>query len=309
VIELAVIVCRLAQYSAASVLMGSALFFAYALPARGAGSATELRWPRPLLAGAAFLLAAGTLLGLVAQTAVLAGSLTDALTTESLGAVVTQMDLGKAALARAALALVALICALALPRGRALWLVTGMLGTLATASLGWLGHGAATGGGGHALHLAADITHALAAAMWLGALAAFAGLVAPHRQPFDRLAATAEALRRFSPYGIALVITLSATGLVNAWFLIGPKVGAALHDPYGQLLALKLLLFAGMLALAALHRQRSVPALADRISARMLPQGDALASLRRSLLAEALLGFAVLALVAWFGTLPPPGSM
>jgi putative copper resistance protein D len=307
--ELAVIVLRLAQYSAASVLMGSALFFVYALPAQGPGSAAELRWSKPLLASAALGLAASALLGLVAQTAVLAGSRADALTAESLGAAVTQMDLGKAAIARAALALAAALCTLAAPRGRALWLGAGAFGAFAAATFGWMGHGAATDGSGHALHLAADVLHALAAALWVGALVAFARLVAPARQPLERLSATAEALRRFSPLGIALVATLAATGLVNAWFLIGTDVTAALHDPYGQLLALKLVLFAGMLALAAWHRQRSVPALAARIAAQGLHEDDALASLRRSLLAEALLGFAVLALVAWFGTLPPPGSM
>jgi putative copper resistance protein D len=280
--ELAVIVCRLVQYSAASVLMGSALFFVYALPGHGPGSAAELRWPRPLLTGAALLLMAGALFGLFARTAVLAGSFADALTAESLTAVVTQMDLGKAALARAALALAALVYALILPSGRALWLGLGALGAFATATIGWMGHGGATDDGGHALHLAADLLHALAAALWLGALAAFAGLVASRRQSFERLATTAEALRRFSPLGIALVATLAVTGLVNGWFLIG---------------------------LAALHRQQSVPALAARIAGRPFPQGEALASLRRSLLAEALLGFAILALVAWFGTLPPPGVM
>ena len=102
---------------------------------------------------------------------------------------------------------------------------------------------------------------------------------------------------------------LAATGLVNSWYMVGLRVGSALATPYGQLLALKLLLFAGMLALAALHRQRSVPRLAARIVGRTLPQGDALSSLRRSLLVEGLLGFAVLALVACFGTLPPPTAM
>jgi putative copper resistance protein D len=289
--------------------MGSALFFAYALPAAGPGSAAALRWSKPLLACAALGLSAMTALGLIAQTAVLAGSLADALTAPALGAVVGEMDLGKAALARALLALAAAIYALVAPRGRALWLGAGLLGTLAVATFGWMGHGAATDGAGHALHLAADVLHALAAALWVGVLAAFAGLVFDRRQDLARLSATARALRRFSPLGIALVATLAATGLVNAWFLVGSNGTAALGDPYGRLLALKLVLFAAMLALAALHRQRSVPALAARIAAGALPQGEALASLRRSLVAEALLGFAVLALVAWFGTLPPPGAM
>jgi putative copper resistance protein D len=300
-IELAAILLRLVQYSAASVLMGSALFFIYALPAQGPGSAASLRWARPLLVSAALLLAIGTLLGLALQTEALA----DELSVEAFTAVVTQMDLGKAAMARAALALVAAIYASVMPPGRALWFGTGVFGTLACATFGWMGHGAATEGGGHALHLAADIFHALAAAAWIGALAAFAGLVAPREQGPERLSALATALQRFSPIGIALVAALTTTGLVNAWYLTGANI-AALSDPYGQVLAFKLALFAAMLALAALHRQRSVPALAARLDANVQPQGAALASLRRSLLAEAAFGFAVLAAVSWLGTLPPP---
>lgn len=307
--ELAVIVFRLVQYSAASVLMGSALFFVYALPAQGLGSAGSLRWPRPVLLGAALALFAATLLGLIAQTAMLAGSLADALTAESLTAVVTQMPFGKAALARAILALFAALYIVVTPRRRALWMGAGLVGTLACVTFGWMGHGPSTQGAGHMPHLAADVLHALAAAMWLGALAAFVGLVAPRRQEFAELAVTAQALERFSPVGIALVATLAATGLVNAWYLIGTDVGATLRSAYGQLLALKLALFVGMLALAALHRHRSVPALAEKIEARLLPQGDALASLRRSLLLEAIFGFGVLAAVAWFGMLEPPMAM
>jgi len=308
VIELAVILLRLVQYSAASVLMGSALFFVYALPSQGPGSAASLRWAKPLLASAALLLTAGTLLGLVAQTALLAGSFTDALTPDALTAVVSEMDLGKAAIARAGLAVLAAVCLAIVPRGRPLWLAVGVLGTLACATFGWMGHAAADADEGQTLHLIADIAHALAAAMWVGALAAFVGLVASRRQNLERLSATAAALQRFSPLGIALVATLVATGLVNASFLIGSNVGTAVHDPYGQLLALKLVLFAGMLALATLHRQRAVPALVAKVSSQTLPQQDALASMRLSLLGEAFLGVAVLAAVAWLGTLPPPGS-
>ena len=289
--------------------MGSALFFVYALPAHGPGSAAELRWSKPLLASSAVLLAVATLLGLIAQTAVLAGSLADALTAQSLVAVVTQMDLGKAALIRAVLALFAGVWLMAAPRGRIMWLGAGVLGTLACATFGWMGHGVTPDGSGHLLHLAADIIHALAATTWIGALVTFAGLLAPRQQAPERLATTADALARFSPIGIALVATLAVTGLINVWYLVGPRLAMATQDPYGRLLALKLALFAGMLALAALHRQRSVPALTARVTSRTPLQDDALASLRRSVRTEALLGFAVLAAVAWLGTLPPPGTM
>jgi len=301
-LELAAILLRLAQYSAASVLMGSALFFVYALPAPGPGSAAELRWPKPLLAASALLLALAALLGLVVQTA----SLADAVTADALKAVIGEMALGKAALARIALALVALVYIASVRPGRALWLGAGILGALACATFGWMGHGAATEGNGHALHLAADVAHALAAGLWLGALTAFAALVAPRRQEQRRIEATAAALERFSPLGITLVLTLAATGLVNTWFLAGTDVGRALHDPYGQLLAVKLVLFAGMLTLAVHHRQRSVPALVALLNSHALPPSGALASLRRSLLSEGLLGLGVLAVVAWLGTLAPP---
>lgn len=307
--ELAVVLLRLVQYSAASVLMGSPLFFVYALPAEGAASAASLRWPRPLLMSAALALTVGTLLGLIAQTAVLAGSLSEALTRESLTAVVTQMDLGEAALARAVLAVLAAMGIGVLPKGRSLWLSAGILGTLACVTFGWMGHGGATEGTGHVTHLVADIIHATAAAMWVGALVAFVGLVAARQQGLERLSATADALRRFSPIGIALVAAIAATGLLNTWYMIGTNVGASLRVAYGQLLALKIVLFGAMLALAALHRQRSVPALAARLSSDLLPREDALTSLRLSLACEATLGFAVLATVSWFGTLEPPMAM
>jgi len=287
--------------------MGSALFFVYALPATGPGSAASLRWPKLLLEGAALLLVIATLLGLIAQTATLAGSLAEALTRDSLTAVVTQMDFGQSALARATLALIAALYVLVVRRGRALWLGAAILGTLACATFGWMGHGGATEGDGHALHLTADVLHALAAAAWIGALVAFAGLVVPREQDLERLAALSGALQRFSPVGIALVATIAVTGLINAWYLVGPNVGAALRGAYGPVLALKLVLFAGMLALAAVHRQRSVPRLAARLAAGFQPRDDLLASLRASLRGEAWLGFAVLAAVAWLGTLAPPG--
>mgnify|MGYP001555853882 CR=1 FL=1 len=237
--ELAVIVLRLVQYSAASVLMGSALFFVYALPGQGPGSAASLRWPRPWLVGAALVLAAATVLGLVAQTATLAGSLTDALTPASLTAVVTQMDFGMAAVARAALALAAATYALAVPRGRALWLGAGVLGALACATFGWMGHGGATEGAGHMLHLAADVLHALAAALWIGALAAFARLAAARNPGAERLAALATALDRFSPLGIALVAVIAATGLVASGCLgIGAHLVSNLNESVGHAISL-----------------------------------------------------------------------
>jgi copper resistance protein D len=66
---------------------------------------------------------------------------------------------------------------------------------------------------------------------------------------------THRALERFSGVGTVLVGTLVATGLINSWFLVGPEnVEGLLGTDYGLLLALKLALFAGMLALAGANR-------------------------------------------------------
>jgi putative copper resistance protein D len=117
------------------------------------------------------------------------------------------------------------------------------------------------------------------------------------RQTFHR------ALARFSGIGSALVAVLLLTGLVNGWVLIGlDRLDALWTTAYGQLLTLKLALFTAMVILAAMNRFRHTPAFGRNY-------GDAgLETLRRSIALEALAGLAVLALVAWLGTLEPMAS-
>ncbi|MFT6568809.1 MAG: putative copper resistance protein D, partial [Sphingomonas echinoides] len=72
---------------------------------------------------------------------------------------------------------------------------------------------------------------------------------------------------------------------------------------YGQLLLAKLALFALMLGLAALNRFRLTPRFEASIAAS--DHRGALGALRRSLGAETGCIIAILALVAWLGTLEP----
>jgi putative copper resistance protein D len=300
VLEAAVIVARLLQYLGAAILFGSSLFFVYALPPVGPGSASSRRWARPLLLVGAAVLAASSLLAIAAQASLFAGSWAAGLAAGAIADVVTYMDLGKAALVRGVAALAAIGALLALGAGRGAWLAVAACGAVAAASLAWMGHAAAGEGATGTIHLASDALHALAAAAWLGALAAFVLLL------FDANPAEGvvqRALRRFSGVGSALVAVLVVTGAVNTWFLVGPDRLAALPDSaYGRLLLAKLALFGVMLALAGLNRWR----LAPRLGSAAGPA--AAASLRRSILAETVTGVAVLALVAWLGTLPPPPS-
>lgn len=308
-LETAVVLLRFAQYGAASILFGSSLFFLYALPRSGAFSAVGLPWPRSLVAVAAIALLFATLFGLVTQTAVMAGSLAEAVKLASLEAVVTGMDLGKAALVRAAAAGGAIAVLLSRIPAAPRWTFAAALGAVASASFAWMGHGAATEGNAGIVHLLSDILHSWAAAAWIGALCAFAFLLARHSQPVEGLRVAHTALHRFSGVGTVLVATLVVTGLINSSFLVGPQnVESLLRTDYGLLLSLKLAFFAGMLALAGANRFRLTP----RLEAALESPGassTALKALRRSVVLETMLGLSVLGAVAWFGTLPPPETM
>ena len=308
-LEPAVIVLRLAQYLGAMVLMGSSLFFVYALPGRGDGSAAEAPWASRLLACAGTLLAATALLSILGQASILSGSFSEGLKPETLSAVATGMDLGKAAIIRAAAPGLAVLLILVLKPSRTTWIVAATLGAIATASLAWMGHGAATEGVGASLHLVSDILHAWAAAVWIGALVAFLLLL---RTPTPTPAATGalhRALHGFSGVGTAVVAVLLATGAINGWFLVGlDHLNGLWTTAYGRLLSLKLVLFVVMLGLAAANRFQLTPALGRGLGAQD-SEGAALDHLRRSVILETALGFGVLVLVAWFGTLAPPAAM
>ena len=304
-LEPAVIILRLAQYVGGMILFGSSLFALYALPADGPGSGPQAVWLRPLLAWAAAGVVLASLAGLIGQTAILAGSMRGGLELSSLWAVVSTMGLGRAAIVRASAAAVALGLLVGRRTGHETIKVIALMGGVVCASFAWMGHGAATEGPGGALHLIADILHALAAGVWVGALTAFVGLLFSRRAPSEHLDGVLHrALARFSGVGSFVVGVLLATGLVNSWFLVGPTSLAGLWTmPYGQLLTLKLLLFLAMLALAAANRFKLTPALSEALVTGS--RQPALKALRRSLAIETSLALAVLALVAWLGMLAP----
>jgi putative copper export protein len=128
--------------------------------------------------------------------------------------------------------------------------------------------------------------HVLIIAFWFGALAPLYVVLAR-----ESAEVAAQALRAFSAYATWLVPLLLVAGLGLAGMLL-PGI-AALHQPYGELLLVKLAGFGLLLGLAALNRSRLVPALAvphrRESAARML---------RWSLAAEVCLLCAVLSVTA-----------
>ena len=161
------------------------------------------------------------------------------------------------------------------------------------ATLAGAGHAAAASGATvRAVHLGADAAHLLAAGAWLGALAPLAHCMAR--------AGTSEALvrlaRRFSVLGIACVAVLVASGIVNALYLVG-SFAALFGTAYGQLLDVKLALFALMIAIAAINRSRLTPRLAHGDAARR--------ALARNARIELACGIVIVAIVGALGTMVP----
>jgi putative copper resistance protein D len=304
VLEVAVIALRWLQYGSAVVLLGVPLFLLYGFKGT---DGPNLVWVRPVLVVAAIIVALGSLAALVAQTAVMAGSLSEAVKPASLSFMISGTTLGKAMVARAGVALLGFVALLALKTGRALWGLTVAVGMIVAASFAWTGHGAATEGPGGLVHLVSDIMHAIAAALWLGALAALAILLVRRAAPDDW--ALHRALHGFAGLGTLAVGLLVATGLANSWFLVGPAhVGELGSSLYGQLLIAKLVLFALMLGLAAGNRFRLTPALGSVLAGGEDPR-SALQRLRRSVVAEMLTGAVLIAVVAVMGTLAPPSAI
>ena len=214
---------------------------------------------------------------------------------------------GTAWLVRTIALLVAAITAWNLARRpRIATTILAVAGAAALATLAWSGHAGASEGPTGTIHRLADILHMIAAAIWVGAIAAFLVLLRPRRdRPRPKnIALTARSLDRFGRVGTICVLVITGTGLINAQIIVGlENTARSIASPYGQLLLGKLLLFAAMLALAAANRWRLTPALKTASI-----DGDpraAVASIRRSIGTEAAAAGAILILVAWFGTLEP----
>jgi putative copper export protein len=145
--------------------------------------------------------------------------------------------------------------------------------------------GAAVGAGLTALHV-------LGAGLWIGTLGALLLLSRPAELP--------AALKRFAPVALAGSGVLVASGVAASWGTLGtlPLPPVLLASDYGRVLALKLLLLAGIVALGAWHWRKAAPQLAE---------GGPDAAFRRTAWLEILLAVAVLAVTAFLGLMEPPG--
>jgi putative copper resistance protein D len=227
----------------------------------------------------------------------------------ALGLVLSVPSLGLSfGIRAAALLAVAALGLIRLPAVPRLWAMLAA-SAIALATLAGVGHANMDSGALGWLHLTGDILHLLAAALWIGAIAGLLAMAVKARRASgaEQLDHVWRALAGFATVGTIAVSVIVVTGLINMSAIVGasgiPSLPATL---YGRLLILKLVLFVAMLALAAMNRFRHVPRLEEMMRGR--GAASALLRLRRSLVAEAACGVAILILVAWLGALDPGGS-
>lgn len=285
--ELINILLRLALYVDLLLLFGLALFGLYSVDA-------VLRF-RPMLRGMALIGALLSVAGLVLMTRAMSGETEFAALWPHLQMMVLETDVGLAWTLR----MITLIVVMIWP---GLWLAS-MAGAVALASLAWSGHGAMD----NAWHLLSDILHLLAAGAWLGAMLALILMARLDALCSEaRIRSLADSVKRFEGVGAAIVLILSVTGVANYLFIVGPTLGEILLGTYGMLLAIKVVLFGGMLVLAALNRFHLGPLLEQSLRAGQ--HQVAANALRRSVALELVIALLIVALVAWLGTLSPePG--
>lgn len=271
---------------------------------------TARRWESWVLTACRVLVlvALGTAIVTVAHhTAVLEERAVAALEPASLARMLTQTQGGMVWLARGGLLvlLAAFLAVRAEVRDRTDWrALRGQVALLGLVGLGLVaaaGHAAAVEPG-TATALAADVVHLGAAGLWIGGLPALALLLwlAGRRQGADARPYAVLAARRFSRVALALVGALAVSGLWSAWLQVA-SVAGLLGTRHGNLLLVKLVLFAAMLVLAWLNR-RVIPALAGNAASVGRP---AMRRLSRLVAAEAALALLVLALVAAMTVTPP----
>jgi putative copper resistance protein D len=304
-LEGGLICSRFLHYATLMVLFGVSFFPLYAY-ASGHYPARLSRWQQIVQFTAAMGVFVSGVLWLVFVIGNMRGTITGAIDCDAVWSVLSDTDFGRVWIGR--LALVVLV--LGLTGAQLLSATNGhrdrltpLFSAALLASLAAVGHTQLNEGIAGAIHLGADGAHLLAAAAWLGGLLPL-GLImlwAGSGQT-DKTLDAGRVLPRFSYLGYIAVVTLVASGRLNSWFLVG-SVSGLTETTYGQLLLLKLCLFAGLVALAALNRFWLVPSFAR---AREIGAATVwLARLRKHIVGEQILGLAILLIVSILGSIRP----
>ena len=298
------VLTRAIHFAASATVAGSLIFRGFvAEPAlRPSPEAYAVIQPRIIeltWAGLAVAVASGVVWLVLETTSMTGLGGGEVMRSGALLSVANETQFGLVSEIRAALAVVLAACLVLNRFVLALVIALSLVGAIA-----WTGHAGSTLGELGNLHLAADVLHLCAASAWIGGLGGLSILfVVGRRCPaLEWEPLQFHAVRRFSTLGIISVAALIASGIVNAWILVGSFRGLFVTD-YGQLLLLKIAVFAIMVAFATVNRLLLTPRLA--LDANGETERLALAALTRNTLIEIALGLVIFAVVGVLGTLHP----
>ena len=306
-IEAGLIVARFLHFVAVTTLAGASFFPLYAYPGNDYRQppAFARRMQMVLFWAANTVLVSG-ILWFIFTVANMSGAWDGILDRETLGAVLGDTSFGNLWTARLVLCIVTIVVIWHRFDSRASRrrdVIAAILAAVLLISIAGVGHSQVEQGVAGAIHVISDATHLLAAGAWLGGLVPLALIIAARGRDRESTAETDfdRVLMRFSGMGYVAVATLVGSGLVNSWFVVGAFSGLQ-ETAYGQMLVAKLVLFAGMLALAVSNRFWIVPSLAKAAT-----DGSSAwtARLRNHVLGEQVLGLMVLLIVSVLGTMPP----
>lgn len=302
------IALRFGLYVDLMLLLGLPLFGLYSLKGRERVSGAVLPF-RLMLAGTAALGLLLSIASMVVMASAMSGETAFAELRPHLEMMVLETDMGLAWVVRIVALVVGGLAVMLNHRAPGVGLLVATIaGGIALASLAWNGHGAMDEGIRRVWHFTTDILHLLAAGVWLGALVALALMAKANvLQTEEHIRLLARAVTRFEVVGALIVVVITVTGVVNYLFIVGLELDDLFLSTYGILLFIKVTLFAGMLALAALNRFHLGPFLQ-----RSLRNGQywvAANALRRSVVMELAAAVLIVGLVAWLGTLSPEMEM
>jgi putative copper resistance protein D len=306
-IDLGLVVARLLHYAAVTTLAGVSFFPLYAYA--DAEPVVLLRRRQGVLLAAAITALLSALLWLAFAVANMSGTLADVADREVLWTVLNETTFGRVWTARLVLSII--MVGLFWNRivstfRRRRDLITPVLAAVLLISLAGVGHAQIEEGIAGIVHVVSDAAHLLAAGAWLGGLVPLGYILLLHGRESGstQKGELNETLLRFSGMGYVAVAALMGSGLLNSWFLIG-NVSSLFATPYGQLLIVKLFLFAGMLALAVSNRFWLVPSLTEGREDDRNGSTAWIGKLRNHVLGEQFLGLAVLLVVSVLGTMQP----
>ena len=257
---------------------------------------------RRLAAGAAAVLLAGNVVGLLTKAGEALGTELSPPWTRATADLLFNTRYGILWLAHLCLTLALLTLLLNVRTKRKRWAAFGVaLLLLLATSLG--SH--AAGESSAWLPVLADWVHLICAAVWVGGLTHFAASLwlARRRPPLERTALTARLIPRFSALALGSVALLSLTGLYTAVLRVGSFENLT-DTVYGQVLIVKLLVIAPMLLLGAVNLLIVTPRM-RRAAAQSGGNPKLVGRFRRIVTGEVILAAVLLLRVSVLTSVPP----